>query len=147
MDTIYKKVYNNLPLRSEKYDINSRKFKNELFSIDYFFKHKKERTILNIKSELIEKDNYQISINDKKLILVLSEKKEISRPIYSHHLEKSLLEATTYERLRNIEIPLSERNYYVRNTHVDLNSHILIIVLGRISIINNNSKGTIIKYI
>jgi spore coat polysaccharide biosynthesis predicted glycosyltransferase SpsG len=54
-------------------------------------KYDKRRAILSIKSELLVKDNYHISLVNEKLILLISENREISKPIHIHNLKSNFI--------------------------------------------------------
>ena len=119
--------------------------KRDWYSADYFFEYEEDQILLHVTCELLERDNYHLSINGKDLLILLAEKKEISRPIYIHHFGKNIMRATKYERLRSINIPLQAKGFYVRDSHVDQNHHKLIVVLGKTPFIENNLKETIIN--
>ncbi len=141
MNKTYNKLKTDLPV-----NINSREIQNNEHPIDFYYEHSQGRTLLYVTSNLLERDNYQISVNGKSLLIIIWEQKEISEPMHIHHFGKNISKSTKYERLRSKNISLPSKNYYVKNTYVDLNNHQLIIELEKSPLLTNNSKTVIVNF-
>lgn len=124
---------------------NDKHINGEWYSADYTFRYEEDQIILYVSCRLVERDNYHLSINGKNLLIILAEKKEISRPMYIHHFGKNITRATKYERLRSINIPLPASGFYLKDAYVDQNHHQLIVSFGRTHITRYNSKEKIIN--
>jgi len=131
METINNKTSNALTLRRGVLQINKRNFINDFNSIHIDYKIKNKYTVLNITSGLIEDNNYQLSIRGKKLVLILSEKKEIERPLHVHNLTRNVIDKTSYERLQSYEIELPKSNYQIIKTNLNTSINSLKIILGK----------------
>jgi hypothetical protein len=95
------------------------------------YKNKKNSIELFITSAFLEDNNYQVSIRGQILILILSEKKEVERPIHVHNLNRDFINNTCYERLRSYEITLPNADYHVVNTFLNPKKHSLAIILNK----------------
>lgn len=116
MEILNKKIDNLSPFRHGTFQLNNSEIKN-----DYHFISCKQQMINNhlfvtIKSNLIKHDNYFLLINGVRLMLFVSEKKEIGTPLYVHHLQRSEFNENDYEKLRSCEYILPEGGYSIRET-------------------------------
>ncbi len=66
----------------------------------------KYQYVVEIESPIFEKDNYHLMLSHRNLKLIVSEVKEVRRPIYAHHYAKDIFEKRSYECLRTFTIVL-----------------------------------------
>lgn len=86
--------------------------------------------VVEIQGQIMEKDNYHLLINHRHLKLIVSEVKEINRPVYVHHYSKQLFEKRSYECLRafSIKLPFNS-NLYIEQNNFDPERKILRVLL------------------
>ena len=80
----------------------------------------------------ISKDNYRIFINGFYLTLILSEPKEITRPIHVHNMNWSIYSRKSYDLMRNIDIWLPGDNFYLIRHYSVPEEELLKIILCKI---------------
>ena len=77
----------------------------------------------------ISKDNYRIFINGFYLTLILSEAKEIIRPVRVHNMNWSIYNRKSYELLKNIDIWLPGDNFFLIRHYTVPEKELLKIIL------------------
>ena len=133
METLYNKANNTLRMTQGVFQIDSKKLKSDLGLIDTDLKYENGSIILSIRSKLLEENNYKISKQGQKLILILSEKREINRPIHVHHLNRDIFQKTFYERLRSFEITLPREDLHIIKTSIESENYLLKVYLSIMS--------------
>jgi hypothetical protein len=128
METMEKKVQNNtynayVPIikKRDDFDVNITGM-----SYNYF----KNQYKLGIVSDLIMKDNYTLSLLEDKLVVVVSEIREISKPAHIHNIQWNYPQTRTYERIRSMDIFLPGKNFYLIRHYVIPEKSLLQIVLS-----------------
>ena len=94
------------------------------------YNYYKNQYKLGIISNLILKDNYTISILEDKLVIVISEIREISKPAHIHNIQWNYPQTRTYERIRSMDIFLPGKNFYLIRHYVIPEKSLLQIVLS-----------------
>lgn len=146
MRTVYDKPNYTRSIRNHKLNHTSSNMPevDALSKVQY--RNKKNSLELHITSDFIEDNNYQVSIREQILILVLSEMKEVVRPIHIHNLNRNFFNNTCYERLRSYEISLPNPGYHIVKTFLNPKKHSLIIILGKRSKYLRNSNTNTYKF-
>ena len=114
MESLNKKTDNLFAFKHGTFQLHSSETKNDYHSIKYQQQEINRQLIVKIKSQLIEGDNYYLLLKGATLMLFISEKKEIGEPLYVHHLKKSALASTGYEKLRCCEYQLPQDGYSIK---------------------------------
>jgi hypothetical protein len=86
--------------------------------------------ILQLGMVSLERDNYRIFLNGHYLTLIVSEHKEISRPVQIHNNQWGLLYHQDYEVMKNVDIWLPGDNFYLIKHYLMPGNEILKIFLG-----------------
>ena len=92
MNLLNKKADNLSLSRHGIFQVDSRELKDDNHSIKFELQQEKEQIKLYIKSYLIEEDNYELVLKGSRLIVFISEKIEVGRPLYVHHVNRSSFE-------------------------------------------------------
>lgn len=116
MNLLNKKVKNLSSSRHGIFQVDSRELKDDNHSIKFELQQEGEQIKLYIKSDLIEEDNYEIFLEGSRLIVFISEKIEIGRPLYVHHVNRSVFEQNGYEKLDSYEYRLPEGDFTIKRT-------------------------------
>lgn len=98
--------------------------------IDFQKMHKNYLLQLGVSN--ISKDNYRIFIKGFYLTLILSEPKEINRPIRVHNMNWSIYSQRSYELMRNIDIWLPGDNFYLIKHYSVPEEELLKIILCKV---------------
>jgi hypothetical protein len=143
MNLLNKKADNILPSRHGVFQVDSRELKDDNHSIKFELQQENEQIKLYIKSHLIEEDNYEILIKGSRLIVFISEKIEIGKPLYVHHVNRSAFEQNGYEKLDSCEYKLPEGDFTIKRTIWNKDKNRLEISLDknyRSSVLKNQFK-------
>ncbi len=81
----------------------------------------------------LEKDNYRIFLKGKLLTVILSEEKEISKPMYLHNLSVKHLNTIRYDVMKSIEVWLPGDNFFLVTHFFMPEDQFLCIYLNRLS--------------
>jgi hypothetical protein len=96
------------------------------------FQKNKNKFLLQVELDIMGNDNYRLLIKGNYLTLIVTEKKEISRPIYIHNINWRLFDNSEYEVMKSVDFLLPGNNFYlVRHFFVPADK-ILNIYLARI---------------
>jgi hypothetical protein len=88
--------------------------KNDVdISIMDFHKIHKDHYLLILGIDNISEDNYRLFINGRYLTVILSESRELNRPVYVHHMNWGIFNTRNYEILKNVDIWLPGDNFYL----------------------------------
>lgn len=131
MDTLVKKYIsdkNNLkfPVLNKKDDLNIR-----INSFDY--NYYKNEYILELNSGLIQTDNYTLSLVRNRLIISITEHKQIDRPVYVNNYYLSYPKSSTYERIRSVDVYLPGKDFYLIRQYFIPDKSTLSIILSTIN--------------
>ena len=86
--------------------------------------------VIEINSEILQSDNFHLLINNRHLKLIVSEIKEINRPIYAHHYSKQRFEKRSYECLRTFTIKLpNSSDFFIDQSLFDPERKVLRVML------------------
>ncbi|MDB4581593.1 hypothetical protein N9164_00435 [Draconibacterium sp.] len=129
MEIIYRKADSFSPFRHGTFQLNSQELKNDYHSIHFDLQQDDNQIKLYVNSQLIEDDNYHLHLKGASLILLISEKTEIEKPLYVHHLNRSALEKNQNEQLRSCEYILPGDNYKIKRTIWNKDKNRLEIIL------------------
>ena len=87
--------------------------------------------LLQLEMPNISDDNYRIFIKGYYLTLILSEQKEINRPVHIHNMKWDIYRQSNYELMRNIDIWLPGDNFYLIKHYTIPEKQLLKILLGK----------------
>ena len=85
---------------------------------------------LSIYSDLILKDNYTISLDDDKLIIIIAEIREYNKPAYIHNFQRNYSQTDTYERIRSMDIYLPGKDFYLVRHYAIPKKSMLYVILS-----------------
>jgi hypothetical protein len=88
--------------------------------------HVLELDILNL-----TEDNYRVFIKGNYLTVIVSEPKEIKRPVRVHNMNWNINSQANYEVMKNVDIWLPGNNFYLIKHYTVPESQLLTIILGR----------------
>jgi hypothetical protein len=89
------------------------------------------RHVLQLDVLNLTKDNYRVFIKGNYLTVIVSEPKEINRPVRIHNMNWSINSQANYEVMKNIDIWLPGNNFYLIQHYIVPESQVLTIILGR----------------
>ncbi len=122
-------------LKSIKYNNNQNIFnyrKSQSKIID-FKPINSNYSLLKIKINHINNDNYKITLEDGIITLFLTETIEFNKPLYSHNFKTHGVSRTlSYDKVTSFDFTLPEKNYYLVEGKVLPYKNILEITLGKI---------------
>lgn len=140
---LLKKADDLSPFRHGIFQVESRELMDVNHSVKFELQPDNEHIKLHIKSHLLEEDNFELLLKGSVLILFISEKFEIGKPLYVHHVKRNLFEHNGYERLRSCKYELPNGDYKIERTIWNKNKNRLEISLGKNdnnSVFNNRYK-------
>lgn len=97
------------------------------------FQKKNQLYLLQLELKSIRIDNYRIFLKDRYLTLVVSEIRELEKPVYLHNMSWQEVDSEGYEVMKNIELWLPGDNFYLVKHFFVPASNLLNIYLGRSS--------------
>lgn len=96
------------------------------YSVNGFSSHK---YYIEITSPILEENNFHLLVNSRNFKIIVSEVKEINRPLFVHHYKKQMFEKDSYECLRTFTLDLPHNNLYIEQSEFDSERHLLKVVL------------------
>jgi len=85
--------------------------------------------VVELKSKIIEENNYNLLVTNQNLKVIISEVKEINPPSHIHHYKKQSFENDSYECLRTFTLDLPLNNLYIDESYFDADRHVLKLIL------------------
>lgn len=94
------------------------------------FQQDKDHYILELGALNLKSDNYRIFLKGHYLTLIVSEIREISKPLHVHNMTWHLYKQQAYEVMKSIDIWLPGNNFYLVRHFVLPEDQTLKIILG-----------------
>jgi hypothetical protein len=114
MKLLERRSHKTMPYKKRIIQMEGMELKDITLSSKFELKHQNKYSILYFYSQSISDDNYKIIINSDKLTIILSEKKELVKPIYVHNIKLEMLANTDYEKLRSYRFQLPQNNLQIK---------------------------------
>ncbi len=117
MELLKRRDSNSLPLMQGVFHVDSKESNKTNQSGRFYIEQNDKQAILYIYQNQIEKDNYRLILKGTRLSLIISEKKQIEKPVYLHHIPNRAFDKTDYERLRSFEYVLPKNSYTINKSY------------------------------
>ncbi len=108
--------------------INKNKIEIKLISLQ----KTNDRFLLQIELNNLRGDNYCILLKGNYLTLIISDKKEISKPVYTRNIDSREFDQPGYEIVKSVDFWLPGDNFYVLKHYFVQADQLLNIYLSRI---------------
>jgi hypothetical protein len=95
------------------------------------FKKVHNNYLLQLAIPNVSEDNYRLFIKGFYLTLIISEQKEVNRPVHIHNMTWDFYKNSNYELMRNIDIWLPGDNFYLIKHYSVPEDQLLNIFLGK----------------
>ncbi len=114
MKLLEKRSHKTMPYKKRIIQMEGMELKDITSSSKFEFKKQHKHSILYFYSHIISDDNYKLIINKDKLSIILSEKKELLKPVYVHNIRLEMLTNTDYEKLSSYRFKLPQDNLKIK---------------------------------
>jgi hypothetical protein len=85
--------------------------------------------LLNVMN--LSDDNYRIFLKGHYLSLIISEPKEVSKPVHIHNMDWNLYNNQSYEILKSVDVWLPGDNFYLIKHYLLSEDQVLKVFLGK----------------